>query len=626
MNKSLKESSVKHLALQPVLSKPIKASFAVLSLLLAALSLLGTAQWAGAQAVYVPPAQLGAQAQADQKIGVVTAAPFGAKGDGVTDDAAAVQATVTAYRHIYIPYTTGGVMIWGSPVVLPANETVTVDPRETIQLKSGANCALLRNLTVTGSSSAATEDGITVDGGIWDGNMAQNPGKNFPGSTVLVLYSDPANPVQGLSGLLDFVGCTHLTLRNLAVNNVSQFAVQVAGGHDDDISGITFSTGLDGLHINGPISFVRVANIRGSTGDDFVALNAWDWTYSGPFPSGGPITDFQISDLRPHSSAWCAVKMTTGTGANVSRVSVRDVVGSSGNCGVFIGPVLDAYNPSHTTGPGFASELVFNNINMGVANSQTISGFTYGCVFGLNTQITGMQVRGITAGSNSVAANYFQIGSGASLDSLTLSGVNVTAPLTNPTFINNAGSIADLFLSDVKATGTIGTTNNDSAFVATTGRIDHLRFDRSTLLNYASLFHTSASSIYTDTSLFGSWIQNTKHVFWATGSAGLEVRLIGNRLHQIANDVVRLDGSGPVLLMRSSANEFTAPASGAVPLVLTAGTAEWAGTDIPQDISLLAGKQAGDLAFNSNAALSCGTGLCLYTGTAWKNLATGATY
>lgn len=47
---------------------------------------------------------------------------------------------------------------------------------------------------------------------------------------------------------------------------------------------------------------------------------------------------------------------------------------------------------------------------------------------------------------------------------------------------------------------------------------------------------------------------------------------------------------------------------------------------LPIDISLLNSKTKGDAAYNTNAALACGIGQVVYTGTAWKSLIDGTTY
>lgn len=50
------------------------------------------------------------------------------------------------------------------------------------------------------------------------------------------------------------------------------------------------------------------------------------------------------------------------------------------------------------------------------------------------------------------------------------------------------------------------------------------------------------------------------------------------------------------------------------------------GFGLPVDISVLNSKTKGDAAYNTNAALSCGVGQVVYTGTAWKSLIDGTTY
>jgi len=75
------------------------------------------------------------------------------------------------------------------------------------------------------------------------------------------------------------------------------------------------------------------------------------------------------------------------------------------------------------------------------------------------------------------------------------------------------------------------------------------------------------------------------------------------------------------LTIRAGAMSLTGGASS----VLSGGVLSSKTFGFRCDVSILA-KAAGDMAHNTNAALSCGVGPVVCDGTSWKNLFSGATY
>jgi hypothetical protein len=86
----------------------------------------------------------------------------------------------------------------------------------------------------------------------------------------------------------------------------------------------------DGIHVNGPASYGIIRNIRGVTGDDFVALNAWDWRNTAP--AFGPIHHILVEAIHgsPQLGGTDEIRLLPGTktfaGGEKLDCSIHDCV------------------------------------------------------------------------------------------------------------------------------------------------------------------------------------------------------------------------------------------------------------------------------------------------------------
>ncbi len=199
-------------------------------------------------------------------------AEFGAYGDGVHDDRAAVQAALdSGAEEILIPQ---GVYCISDTLKIHSNTSIIAEKTAKLVMKSISrrhrNDFLLTN--------ADTESGnvnISITGGIWDGN---NRAKENEKPDIF--------EKNGYSGtVLNFVNIDGLTLKDMVVANSVTYYVRMCKLRNFEIEDISFFSdsfghNQDGLHFGGDVKHGRVKNIRalsyGQTNDDLIALNADD--------------------------------------------------------------------------------------------------------------------------------------------------------------------------------------------------------------------------------------------------------------------------------------------------------------------------------------------------------------
>ncbi|EIP97942.1 endopolygalacturonase [Opitutaceae bacterium TAV1] len=242
---------------------------------------------------------------------------YGARGDGLADDREAIQRALDARPgHIEIPpghYKIGGTLR------IHAHTRLSLAPQATLALADGAARTADDYLLTNANPEAATADaGITIEGGIWDGNNAGNP--RPPG-----LFD------AGFSGaMLHFRNVTGLCLRNLHLRDAEAYHLRLTHARGFHIETIRFSStrvrpNNDGVHLGGHCEDGVIRDIKGLhpgvTGDDMVALNADD-ALTRTEVNGmtcGPIRNIHIEDIEAegcHSfvrllSVWSPVENIT---------------------------------------------------------------------------------------------------------------------------------------------------------------------------------------------------------------------------------------------------------------------------------------------------------------------------
>ena len=210
---------------------------------------------------------------------------------------AAMQAALDAQGALHIPAREKPYYLDG-PLVLKSGQQLAADPKAEIRLKPGCNTCMVRNANIRGFSDRPVpadtqpDTDITIAGGIWTTLAASRTEHNGN----LRGASASQKPVPGTHGVILLNNVRRVTVRNLTVRQSKAFALHLANAHEFTVDGLTLDRhGRDGVHVNGPASHGVIRRVRGASGDDTVALNAWEWKNYAP--SYGPIHDIVIEDV-----------------------------------------------------------------------------------------------------------------------------------------------------------------------------------------------------------------------------------------------------------------------------------------------------------------------------------------
>lgn len=165
-------------------------------------------------------------------------------------------------------------------IVLESGTTLRLDASAEIRAVPGMITALLRNKTILPGNQYAEPESIqpdsdiSVSGGIWSASVNENP-------KYLGCY-DLERSVTGMNGTFVFSNVNGLKICDLEIRDTTCFCIQLGNAENVEAAGLTFRNSRgDGLHMNGPLKNVHAHDlINEGTGDDFIALNAWDWVHS----------------------------------------------------------------------------------------------------------------------------------------------------------------------------------------------------------------------------------------------------------------------------------------------------------------------------------------------------------
>lgn len=251
---------------------------------------------------------------------MVYSLPPNVLGDGVHDDTAGLQAALdSGASTVCLPRPPVHYLI-SRMLRLHSGQTLQLDRNATVRLADHAHAYMLGN-----ADPATGNAGITVLGGIWDGNNEHQTCDYHQG----IGWPAPFEPQRYLGVLMQFNRVTDLRVANLTLKDPETFGVQVANLTRFTFEDITFDYNMlrhnmDGVHLHGNCRQGRIANLKGATNDDMVALNADD----GPMfeLSRGPIEDIVVDGLWA-DNGYTAVRLLSA-GSPVRRVRLANIFGS----------------------------------------------------------------------------------------------------------------------------------------------------------------------------------------------------------------------------------------------------------------------------------------------------------
>ncbi len=185
------------------------------------------------------------------------------------------------------------------PIVLQSGQRLRADREAEIRLVPGANTCMLRNENlVSGQAGPITEHvakdtHIVIEGGIWT-TLATTPTQS---NGNVIGRSARQYEMPSCHGVIILNSVRGVVVRHLVVRQSRAHGVQLSNAHEFLVEDVTFDGHRrDGIHVNGPASYGIIRSIRGDTGDDMVALNAWDWCNSAP--AFGPIHHVLVENVQ----------------------------------------------------------------------------------------------------------------------------------------------------------------------------------------------------------------------------------------------------------------------------------------------------------------------------------------
>jgi parallel beta-helix repeat protein len=281
---------------------------------------------------------------------------YGAAGDGVRDDAPAIQ---TALDKAALA---GGGTVVMTPGTYRTTAPLLVGNRTTLAMDG--NALILRDFgrqgidgaTICNASQGAGNVGVSISGGILRASSPAAIGKHLGFANVDSLA------ISNLY-LTDIYNDWHVALQ--AVTRVSIAGMTIDGG-----DGIT----EDGIHVLSG-SGISISGCTIRCGDDAIALSCED-------PSLGPISGVSISSCSVYSNRANGVRIQSSTDQSVSGVRIQGLGGSAGGSHALL--IADQ------SGRGLVHDITVDTVQMAAGLAQatvllvdggrqiTLTGVTFG--------------------------------------------------------------------------------------------------------------------------------------------------------------------------------------------------------------------------------------------------------
>lgn len=224
-----------------------------------------------------------------------------------------IQHMLDEHRGIYIPYCREPIYL-NKPIIMRSNYTLKIHPDNEIRLKPGTNTCMVRNESIVSGAKQPVsqlqvqpDTRIHIEGGTWTtlANGRNGGNGNSRG------HADFEGSVGGMFGVIVLHNTKHVTVRNLVIKECSYFGIQIGNTTNLLVENIQYvDHHRDGVHLEGPLRNGIVRNISGRTGDDVVALNAWDWQASSV--TFGSIENVLVERVQS-DHGWAELRLLPGT-------------------------------------------------------------------------------------------------------------------------------------------------------------------------------------------------------------------------------------------------------------------------------------------------------------------------
>lgn len=282
---------------------------------------------------------------------------------GGTDDTAALQAALDLAKgcggvHLVMD---GAALITG--LRLYSNTTIECLNADCgFFLADGANTSLLHNAHL--DYETIHERNISIIGGTYNHNcrgqlhhVPVSSGIPFDVPEDSAVPTDEGENIRWVIGF-EFYGVEGLTIRDVTIQDQRTFAMLIANWRHVTVENVRIELpnhkdceNQDGIHFWGPGQFLTMRDIRGRSGDDFIALapDERDKVSS--------ITDVLIDGVMLDEADQGIRLLSRGSG-RLDRVTIRNVTGTYKSFGFFINP----WFPDVTAGA--YGSIVIENVDL----------------------------------------------------------------------------------------------------------------------------------------------------------------------------------------------------------------------------------------------------------------------
>ncbi len=285
---------------------------------------------------------------------------------------AAIQACLDKHDSVRVPHRDKPYYI-DAPLVLKTGNHLAVESGTEMRLKPGSNTCMVRNRHVVDGQHGAVVLGagadadITIEGGIWStlATTVSEYNGNVRGGSV-----SSGRPL-GSHGTIMISNARRVVVRDLTIKQCRPHGVQIGNCSVFLVENIVFENhGRDGVHMGGPARNGVVRNIRGDTGDDMIAINAWDWKQSNT--TFGPIERILVDNVvanKPSAVRLLAGTKTFGGGKSVAcdidDCVIRNIRGMH-EIKIYDQPNLEKGRDVDFADPiGQLAKIFFNDIHVG---------------------------------------------------------------------------------------------------------------------------------------------------------------------------------------------------------------------------------------------------------------------
>ena len=181
------------------------------------------------------------------------------------------------------------------PIRLNSGMHLSIHEHTVLRMAEGCGGCMVRNANVLSGIEGPIPDvprdhDIIIEGGQWE--HAPRTGSANDDHPAMQEFARK----NIILGVAFFSHAERVTVRGMTIRKSDQYGVLFADCRDFLVEHIFYDRhNKDGVHVNGPASHGLIQHMHGWCGDDFVALNAWDWDTSSL--SFGAIRDIAVRHI-----------------------------------------------------------------------------------------------------------------------------------------------------------------------------------------------------------------------------------------------------------------------------------------------------------------------------------------